>query len=64
MLSSVHIKNVALIDNLIIDFTNGLNVISGETGAGKSIILDAIDFVLGGKSDKSLIRNGTDTNNI
>lgn len=61
MLSSVHIKNVALIDNLIIDFTNGLNVISGETGAGKSIILDAIDFVLGGKSDKSLIRNGTDT---
>ncbi|MCL1901784.1 MAG: AAA family ATPase, partial [Firmicutes bacterium] len=59
MLKSLHIKNVAIISSLTIDFCAGLNVLSGETGAGKSIILDALTFVIGGKADKSLIRFGT-----
>lgn len=58
MLSKLTIKNVALIKQIEIDFTNGLNVLSGETGAGKSVILDSINFVLGAKADKNMIRNG------
>lgn len=60
MLKSLFIKNVAIISQLNIDLCNKLNVLSGETGAGKSIILDSLSFVLGGKADKSLIRHGTD----
>jgi len=59
MLKSLHIKNVAIISSLTIDFCDKLNVLSGETGAGKSIILDALTFVIGGKADKSLIRFNT-----
>ena len=58
MLQKLVIKNVALIDYAEIEFSNGLNVLSGETGAGKSVILDALSFVLGAKADKSLIRSG------
>ena len=58
MLSKLTIKNVALIKQIEIDFTNGLNVLSGETGAGKSVILDSINFVLGAKADKNMIRTG------
>lgn len=58
MLNSLEIKNVALIQHASIDFTNKINVLSGETGAGKSVILEALNFVLGAKADKSLIRNG------
>lgn len=60
MLASLHIKNVALITEADIEFTNGLNILSGETGAGKSVILDSINFVLGAKADKSMIRHGED----
>ncbi len=60
MLKNLHIKNIALIDELEVEFDNGLNVLSGETGAGKSIIIDSLSFVLGGKFDKTLIRNGED----
>ncbi len=60
MLSSLRINNVALIDKLSVEFVDGLNVLSGETGAGKSIIIDALSFVLGGKINKNLIRNGCD----
>ena len=58
MLSKLIIKNVALIENAEIEFTDGLNVMSGETGSGKSVILEAINFVLGAKADKNLIRTG------
>ncbi|BFM38287.1 DNA repair protein RecN [Synechocystis sp. LKSZ1] len=58
MLSSLHIENFALIDRLDITFQAGLNVLTGETGAGKSIILDAIDLVLGGKATGQVIRQG------
>ena len=58
MLLNLSIKNVALIDEIDIEFNSGLNVLSGETGAGKSVILDSINFVLGAKADKTMIRNG------
>ncbi len=58
MLSKLIIKNVALIDSVEIDFTKGLNVLSGETGSGKSVIIESLNFVLGAKADKSLIRSG------
>ena len=58
MLARLHIKNVALIENADISFGEGLNVLSGETGAGKSVILDSVNFVLGAKADKSMIRYG------
>ncbi len=58
MLKSLSIRNIALIDRADIEFSEGLNVLSGETGAGKSVILDSIDFVLGAKADKSMIRFG------
>ena len=61
MLQSLTIKNVALISSLTIDFGQGFNVLLGETGAGKSIIFDALNFVLGSKADKTLIRTGEDS---
>lgn len=60
MLNKLTIHNVALIECAELEFSNGLNVLSGETGAGKSVILDSIDFVLGAKADKSMIRYGAD----
>ncbi|MBW4626050.1 MAG: DNA repair protein RecN [Brasilonema octagenarum HA4186-MV1] len=59
MLSVLRIENFALIDQLELEFGTGLNVLTGETGAGKSIILDAIDAVLGGKVSSRVIRSGT-----
>ena len=58
MLSKLTIKNVALIENATIQFSSGLNVLSGETGAGKSVILDSVNFVLGAKADRTMIRHG------
>ena len=58
MLRRLTIQNVALIEKAELEFDGGLNVLSGETGAGKSVILDSIDFVLGAKADKSMIRYG------
>ena len=58
MLKSLTIKNIALIRNLTIELSNGLCVLSGETGAGKSLIIDSISLLLGLKADKSLISNG------
>lgn len=58
MLRKLKIKNIALIENLDIEFDDGLNVITGETGSGKSIIIDSINFLLGARADKSLIRYG------
>lgn len=61
MIESLKIKNVALLRDVKIDFVNGFNVFLGETGAGKSIILDALNFVLGSKADKELITHGEDS---
>ena len=58
MLRKICIKNIALIEELEIEFDKGLNVLTGETGAGKSIIIDSLNFVLGARTDKSLIRSG------
>ena len=58
MLSLLEIKNVALIDHAKIDFCSGLNVLSGETGSGKSVIIESLNFVLGAKAEKSLIKYG------
>ncbi len=60
MLSKFELKNIALIDYAEIDFTRGVNILSGETGSGKSVILDSINFVLGAKADKTMIRYGTE----
>lgn len=61
MLTTLSIKNIALIESLEIEFSKGLNVLSGETGAGKSIIIDSINFVLGKRADKTLIRYGEES---
>ena len=58
MLLSLKIHNIALISDCEIEFSNGLCVLSGETGAGKSVILDSINFLLGQKADKSMIMHG------
>ena len=60
MLKSLNIKNYAIIDNLSIDFENGFNAFVGETGSGKSIIVDALSFLLKGRSDSSVIKKGKD----
>lgn len=60
MLTTLIIKNVVLIDSLIIDFNNNLSALTGETGAGKSILLDALGLALGARSDAGLVRKGTD----
>lgn len=60
MLNSLYISNIVLIEKLNLQFGNGLNIMTGETGAGKSILLDALALALGGRSDTGLIRNGCD----
>lgn len=60
MLSGLSIRNVVLIEALDLDFKNGLTALTGETGAGKSIILDALSMATGGRSDKGLVRSGTE----
>lgn len=60
MLRSLHIRNVVLIDKLDLEFGQGLSVLTGETGAGKSILLDSLGLVLGNRAENSLIRNGED----
>lgn len=60
MLEKLIVKNVALIDESEVEFTQGLNVLTGETGAGKSILIDSINLALGAKADKNLIRNGAE----
>ena len=57
MLKSLHISNYALIDVIDINFSSGFNVITGETGAGKSIILGALSLILGGRADTKVLRN-------
>ncbi len=60
MLEELRIHNFAIIDSLELSFAPGLNVITGETGAGKSIIIDAIEQLLGGRADNAMVRAGAD----
>ena len=60
MLDFLHIENVAVIKKLSLDFSGGFNVLTGETGAGKSIIIDSINMLLGAKISKDIIRHGQD----
>lgn len=60
MLQSLHVKNLALIDETEVDFTGGLNILSGETGAGKSIIIGSINLALGEKIQKEMIRENAE----
>ncbi len=64
MLVNLKINNFALVDSLELVLGNGLSVLTGETGAGKSIILDAIDIVLGGKANSRMIRTGSDRSTV
>ena len=64
MLKELTINNFATIENLTVEFGEGLNVLTGETGAGKSIIIDALNLALGGRSDTDSIRTGKETATI
>ena len=61
MIRGLHIENIAVVKNLDIDLCGGLNVLTGETGAGKSIIIDSLNLLLGSRADRELIRRGEDT---
>src|SRR6266853_825924 len=61
MLTTLRIKNLALVDDLTLELQPGYNVITGETGAGKSILIGALDLVLGERADRTLIRSGCDS---
>ena len=60
MLNQLSIRNVAVIDKLDINLHDGVSVLTGETGAGKSIIIDSINMILGDRANKELVRYGTD----
>jgi DNA repair protein RecN (Recombination protein N) len=64
MLKELHISNIAIIDKLQVEFREGLNVLTGETGAGKSIIIDALNLALGGRADMDMIRSGQTTASV
>ena len=58
MITSLHIKNIGIIDDLTIDLNKGLNVLTGETGAGKTLIVDSLGIIAGGRFSKDMIRRG------
>ncbi len=60
MLCSLHIENIAVIERSDVDFGAGFNVLTGETGAGKSMVIDALDAVLGGRASREIVRHGAD----
>ncbi len=64
MLSRLSIRDIVLIDRLDIDFADGLAVLTGETGAGKSILLDAFALALGARGDVSLVRQGVEQGQV
>lgn len=64
MLERIFIKNIALISSLEAEFYNGLTILSGETGAGKSIIVDSLNFVIGAKADKTMIKSGETSGSV
>ena len=64
MLVALAIRDIVLIDRLNIDFGSGLTVLTGETGAGKSILLDALSLALGGRGDSALVRHGAEQGDV
>jgi len=60
MISTLHIKNVGIIDDVTIDLNDGLNILTGETGAGKTLIIDSLQIISGGRFSKEMIRKGQD----
>ena len=64
MLARLSIRDIVLIDRLDIDFARGLSVLTGETGAGKSILLDAFALALGARGDVALVRNGAEQGQV
>lgn len=60
MLKQLLVRNIALVDELTVSFYRGLNVLTGETGAGKSIIVDSVNFLIGARADKAMIRSGAE----
>ena len=58
MISTLHIKNIGIIEDIVIDFNEGFNVLTGETGAGKSLIINALNIISGGRFSKEMIRSG------
>ena len=58
MITTLHIKNIGIIDDLSVELNNGFNVFTGETGAGKTLIIDAINIISGGRFSKEMIRRG------
>ena len=60
MLRNLHVKNLALIDEMEVEFEEGLNILTGETGAGKSLIIGSINMALGQKVPKEMIKEGAD----
>lgn len=61
MLQSLHVKNLALIEETEVEFTEGLNILTGETGAGKSLLIGSINLALGGKFEREMLRTGADS---
>ena len=64
MLQELSIRNFAIIDDLQVSFSNGLTILSGETGAGKSILLQAVNLILGNRAGAAMIRAGADAAEI
>ena len=64
MLSALSVRNIVLIDQLDVGLEGGLTALTGETGAGKSILLDALTLALGGRGDASLVRHGADSGQV
>ena len=60
MLCSIHVKNIALLDDVEINLSDGLNILTGETGAGKSIIIDSVNFALGCRMNADMVRDNSD----
>ena len=64
MLSELHIENIAVIERADVRFAEGLNVLTGETGAGKSIVIDSIGAVLGERVSRDLVRRGAEKGSV
>ena len=61
MLVSLHVKNLALIEETEVEFGEGLNILTGETGAGKSILIGSVNLALGARFDKDMLRQGAES---
>ena len=64
MLVKLEVKNFAIIEDLTVDFNEGMNVLTGETGAGKSLLIDSLELICGARADKEMIRDGKDFSSV